>query len=118
MKKVLALVMAAMMVMAMFAGCQPADTGSTNGDGSTSAVVKIGMMGPLTGGAAVYGTAVKAAMEIAVAEINAKGGIQFELKYEDDAHDAELQHSERLGHADPGRFCYYWSCSGCCSYGK
>ena len=89
MKKVLALVMAAMMVMAMFAGCQPADTGSTNGDGSTSAVVKIGMMGPLTGGAAVYGTAVKAAMEIAVAEINAKGGIQFELNCQDDEHDAE-----------------------------
>lgn len=88
MKKVFAFVMAAMMVMAMFAGCQPADTGSTNGNDG-GATIKIGMMGPLTGGAAVYGTAVKAAMEIAVAEINAKGGVQFELNCQDDEHDAE-----------------------------
>ena len=80
MKKVFAFVMAAMMVMAMFAGCQ------SSGDDN---VIKIGMSGPLTGGAAVYGTAVKAAMEIAVEEINAKGGLQFELNCQDDEHDAE-----------------------------
>lgn len=82
MKKVFALIMAVMMVMSMFAGCQ-----SSGGDDSN--VIKIGMMGPLTGGAAVYGTAVKAAMEIAVEEINAKGGLQFELSCQDDEHDAE-----------------------------
>ena len=51
--------------------------------------IKIGGTGPLTGGAAIYGMAVKNAAEIAVEEINAKGGIQFELRYEDDTHDAE-----------------------------
>ena len=51
--------------------------------------IKIGGSGPLTGGAAVYGQAVKNAAEIAVEEINAKGGQQFELKFEDDAHDPE-----------------------------
>ena len=51
--------------------------------------IKIGGTGPLTGGAAIYGNAVKNGAEIAVEEINAKGGLQFELKYEDDAHDAE-----------------------------
>ena len=51
--------------------------------------IKIGGSGPLTGGAAVYGQAVKNAAEIAVAEINAKGGQQFELQFEDDAHDPE-----------------------------
>ncbi len=51
--------------------------------------IKIGGSGPLTGGAAVYGNAVKAAAEIAVEEINAKGGLQFELDIEDDAHDPE-----------------------------
>ncbi len=50
---------------------------------------KIGGTAPLTGGAAIYGNAVKNAAEIAVAEINAQGGIQFELRYEDDTHDAE-----------------------------
>jgi len=81
MKKVFAIVMVAVMVMAMFAGCQ---SGASN-----SNTIKIGMMGPLTGGAAVYGTAVKAAMEIAVEEINAKGGLQLELNCQDDEHDAE-----------------------------
>ena len=80
MKKVFALVMAAMMVMAMFAGCQPA---------TNSAVVKIGTTGPLTGDAAAYGLAVQAGMKIAVEEINAKGGIQFEFKAQDDEADGE-----------------------------
>lgn len=60
--------------------------------GSTSAAakaIKVGGIGPLTGGAAVYGNAVKNGAEIAVKEINAKGGLQYELKFEDDEHDAE-----------------------------
>ncbi len=81
MKKILALVLATLMVAAMFAGCQPSGSGDAN-------TIKLGMAGPLTGGAAVYGTAVKAGMEIAVEEINAKGGLQFELKCVDDEHDA------------------------------
>ena len=83
MKKVLAMLMAALMVAAMFAGC-----GSKKAAGSSDAI-KIGMSGPLTGGAAVYGTAVQAGMEIAVEEVNAKGGLQFELKCQDDEHDTE-----------------------------
>ena len=71
MKKFIAMILAVMMVIAMMAGCQAG--------GKDDNAIKIGMMGPLTGGAAVYGTAVKAAMEIAVEEINAKGGLQFEL---------------------------------------
>ncbi len=50
---------------------------------------KLGGTGPLTGGAAIYGMAVKNAAEIAVEEINALGGVQFDLRFEDDAHDAE-----------------------------
>lgn len=50
---------------------------------------KIGGIGPVTGGAAVYGLAVKNATELAVNEINAEGGIQFEFQFEDDEHDAE-----------------------------
>ncbi len=50
---------------------------------------KVGGTGPLTGGAAIYGNAAMNGAQIAVDEINAEGGIQFELKYEDDSHDAE-----------------------------
>ena len=83
MKKVLAVLLAALMVAAMFTGC-----GSKKAAESSNAI-KIGMCGPLTGGAAVYGTAVQAGMEIAVEEVNAKGGLQFELNCQDDEHDTE-----------------------------
>lgn len=70
-----------------------ADSGAAEATESTAdtsgVVIKIGGSGPLTGPAAVYGQAVKNAAEIAVEEINAQGGIQFELDMEDDAHDPE-----------------------------
>ena len=50
---------------------------------------KVCGIGPVTGGAAVYGQAVKNATELAVNEINALGGVQFEFQFEDDEHDAE-----------------------------
>ena len=51
---------------------------------------KIGGTGPLTGGAAIYGNAAKNGAQIAVDEINAMNGdLKFELRYEDDTHDAE-----------------------------
>ena len=53
---------------------------------------KIGGIGPISGGAAVYGQAVKNAAEIAVEEINEAGGIggaQIEFNFQDDEHDAE-----------------------------
>ena len=51
----------------------------------------IGLSGPLTGEAAVYGVAVKNSAQMAVDEINAAGGlngVQFELIATDDQHDA------------------------------
>ena len=41
------------------------------------------------GDAAIYGNAAKGGAEIAVEEINALGGLQFDLHYEDDANDPE-----------------------------
>ena len=81
MKKVVCFGLISAMMLSAFAGCGKND--------SASAAIKIGGTGPLTGGAAVYGNAVKRGAEIAVEEINALGDIQFELKYEDDTHDAE-----------------------------
>ena len=90
-KKVLALVLVAAMLFT-FAAC-----GKNKGDDLSSeftennTVYKIGVSGPLTGGAAVYGVAVKNAAQMAIDEINAKGGldgVKFELLAFDDVHDA------------------------------
>ena len=93
MKKFIALLLACLMVAGMFAGCgakeEAAQAPAAAEGEAASAAVKLGMCGPLTGGAAVYGTAVQAGMQIAVEEINAKGGIQFELNCQDDEHDTE-----------------------------
>ncbi len=86
-KRFLALATVGALAVGLLAGC----AGGNGGGGSTGGnVFKIGGTGPLTGGAAIYGNAAKNGAQIAVEEINAAGGaIQFELKYEDDAHDAE-----------------------------
>ncbi|MBQ2634788.1 MAG: ABC transporter substrate-binding protein [Oscillospiraceae bacterium] len=96
--KTLALALALVLCVGLLAACgetgtqggQQTQTPETPDDGGAAAVViKIGGTGPLTGGAAIYGNAVKNAAEIAVEEINALDGIHFELKFEDDQHDAE-----------------------------
>ena len=94
MKKVLAVLMAALMVAAMFTGCASGKSATettaaaANASGAAG-TVKIGMSGPLTGGASAYGLAVKAGMEVAVEEINAKGGLQIEFNAQDDEADGE-----------------------------
>jgi len=87
MKKIIALMLALIMVFSLVA-CGQKEEAPAAENGAN--VYKLGGVGPLTGGAAIYGNAVKNAAEIAVEEINALGGdVQFELKFEDDAHDAE-----------------------------
>ena len=54
--------------------------------------IKIGLSGPLTGGAAIYGVAVKNGAELAIAEINAKGGLQLEINMQDDEADAQKRY--------------------------
>ncbi len=83
--KVLALVLSAALIAACFAGC--GDSKDAKSD-----TIKIGGIGPITGGAAVYGQAVKNAAEMAVEEINAAGGINgtsLEFNFQDDEHDPE-----------------------------
>lgn len=61
---------------------------ASNADGSTP--IKLGGIGPTTGSAASYGIAVMQGEQLAVDEINAAAGkTVFELKFEDDEHDAE-----------------------------
>lgn len=60
--------------------------------GAAGGTWKFGAIGPLTGGAAAYGTAVVNGAQVAVDEINAAGGIagaQVELQGQDDELDAQ-----------------------------
>ena len=71
------------------------ETAAGDAEGSAAAeggVIKLGVMGPLTGPAAAYGVAVVNGADLAVKEINAAGGIngiQIELNAQDDEHDPE-----------------------------
>ena len=86
-KKLISLVLVAAMACATLAGCSGAAANNASAD-----TFKFGGIGPITGGAAIYGTNAMNAIQIAVDEINAEGGIngyQVEFKAEDDTHDAE-----------------------------
>ena len=103
MKKLLSLALALAMTMSLAAcggdssssasqsgASSSAGASSSTGSTATGAAFKLGGTGPLTGGASIYGIAAQRGAQIAVEEINALGGdIQFELRYEDDQHDAE-----------------------------
>ena len=79
---------AAVMAMSLVA-CGSGDSAGESDSGNTGAAFKIGVSGPLTGDNAVYGLAVQRGAEIAVEEINAKGGVQLEFMMEDDQADGE-----------------------------
>ena len=100
--KFLSLLLAGVLTVGSLAGCggdkaasDSAASGSDSAKTEESAsgeVFKIGGIGPTTGAAAIYGQAVKNAMELAVNEINEAGGIngvQIEMNFQDDEHDAE-----------------------------
>ncbi len=85
MTKIFAVVMALVLMLGCLAGC-----GETNYAANNTEFV-IGVSGPLTGAAAVYGVAVKNSAQMAVDEINAAGGfdgVSFKLVATDDVHDA------------------------------
>jgi branched-chain amino acid transport system substrate-binding protein len=109
-KKLLSALLSVAMVASLLTGCGSNAEGTTEettgtetdvAEGETdgaaasegfAGTIKIGGIGPTTGGAAVYGTAVKNAAQIAVDEINAAGGIngyEIELNFQDDECDAE-----------------------------
>lgn len=82
--KLLSILMVLAFALCCFAGCSDKkDTSSDN------AKIKLGGIGPLTGENAIYGNAAMNGAKIAVEEINALGGLQFEFKAEDDVSDPE-----------------------------
>ncbi|HEY5586181.1 MAG TPA: ABC transporter substrate-binding protein [Ruminiclostridium sp.] len=82
-KKLLALFVVATFVATLFAGC---------GSSSSSKTIKIGAIQPISGPVSAYGTQSRDAINMAVAEINAKGGVlgkTLEVIVDDDAADPE-----------------------------
>jgi len=77
MKKLVSVLLVLVMAMSLMASAVAEDA------------LKIGVIGPMTGGAAVYGNAVANGAQIAVNEINALGGMQIILDVQDDEHDPE-----------------------------
>ena len=77
MKKVIKTILIALFTLMFFIGCSKEDT----------SVIKIGGIFPLSGDVAVYGVEAKNGIELAISEINAKGGVngkQVVLISEDD----------------------------------
>lgn len=69
-----------------------ASADNSDASGAAEGAFKIGVIGPLTGGAAAYGNAVKNGADLAVKEINAAGGAggyMLEINPQDDEHDAQ-----------------------------
>ena len=102
MKKALSLVLALCMVFALCAcgnssstsaapaaAAPAADAPAAAAPAASAGAIKVGSIGPVTGPAAIYGQAVENGAALAVEEINALGGLQFEFNFQDDAHDAE-----------------------------
>ena len=112
MKKTVSFVLVLSMAAALLAGCGGTtanndaaagtestvnESAATDAAGTDNTAVegeafRIGGIGPVTGGAAAYGIAVKNGAQLAVDEINAAGGIngiQIAFNFEDDEHDPE-----------------------------
>ncbi|MBE6914170.1 MAG: amino acid ABC transporter substrate-binding protein, partial [Ruminococcaceae bacterium] len=93
MKKVLSLALVLVLCVGLMAGCgnsasAPKEEAPKAEDGSI--VIKIGGIGPLTGGAATYGLATQNGAQIAVDEINAlDSNIKLEYDFQDDTGVAE-----------------------------
>lgn len=92
-KKVMSAAMVTALTVSMLAGCGGGDDKKSESEGEGGGdVIKIGSIGPVTGGAAIYGEAVKNGAELAVKEINEAGGIngaQIEFDFQDDENDPE-----------------------------
>ncbi len=83
--KILSFALAAVLCLGLFAGCGAVNYAENNTE------YMIGVSGPLTGGAAMYGVAVANSAQMAVDEINAAGGlngVMFKLIATDDVNDA------------------------------
>ena len=91
-KRIVAVFMVLTVMIASMSALASCGGGADKNYAENNTKIKIGISGPLTGGAAVYGIAVKNSAQLAIEELN-KGndlGVQFELVMTDDKHDPTL----------------------------
>ncbi len=91
MKKLIAILAAAAMLLSLAVGCGQKDGPDSGKDGTSNDPIRIAYVGPLTGDNAEYGQTMSNAVQIAVEDVNAAGGIggrTFELVTFDDKNDA------------------------------
>ncbi len=85
MRKYIGIVLCLIFVASLFTACSNGTNGQVTEDTSLEPI-KIGFIGPLTGGAAVWGLNAKKGIEIALADINTEGGVngrKVEVIFED-----------------------------------
>lgn len=87
--RALALALAVVMASFSLTSCGGDNSGGNEGSAGSGTTIKLGGIGPITGDTAVYGKAVMNGAKLAVDEINAKGGVQYELSFQDDENNAE-----------------------------
>ena len=81
-KKVIAVFLTVLLFAGMFTGCsnqgntaEPAGGDTQGGSEENAEIIKIAYIGPLTGNNTLYGQTQQNAIQLAVEEINAQGGI-------------------------------------------
>ena len=110
-KKIVSVLITGAMLISMLAGCATSGGSSAAAPASTAAgeaagnTIKIGVSGPTTGDSAAAGVRVNIGIDMAIAEINAEGGIEIdgekrlvEAVYYDTGSDAQtgLSNGEKL----------------------
>jgi len=82
--RILALVVAMLMVAVLFVGCGGVDEDQYFAEGEVVTEVTIGWLGPLTGGVAQFGEAVNRGVQLYIDQFNAQGGLQINMIEFDD----------------------------------
>ena len=97
MKKSMKVLLCAMLAVCMVIGMVPAL--------AEEGTIRVGVIGPLTGPYAIYGTASVYGAKIAVEELNAQGGIQYVIDEQDDEGDGEKGVNAYNSILDNGALC-------------
>ncbi len=88
--KLVCMVLTLAMLLGLLAGC--GGKGGDDSNGGSDQTLLLGLIGPMTGDYAHYGTSTRDGAQVAVEEINAAGGVngwQFKLQTEDSQGDPD-----------------------------
>jgi len=84
--RVLSMVLVVVLVIGLFAACRNEPAAGSAGDET----IIVGVLAPLTGPVAQFGTAVEAGVQLYTDQFNARGGVQIQLEWFDEEGSAAL----------------------------